>query len=295
MIYLFLSILFNAYLGVIFAYFNRYKIDTFQAIVFNYITCVVTGSLALGKFPINLTTAGLPWFKWAILMGFLFITVFNLIAYSSNKVGITITQTANRLSLVIPVIFSYFLYHESISYLKILGILVALTAVVLASQKKSVAGNTKRKLSWEIFLPILLFLSSGVIDAMTKFVERTFLHDTDTSNAYLISGFGIAAIFGIVALLFQYIQGKRKFHWNYLLSGIILGVPNYFSIYFLIKALKNPTLNSSATIPINNIGVLFVVSLFGIFVFKEKLTKANYAGLLLTLTAIILIYLGDKI
>jgi drug/metabolite transporter (DMT)-like permease len=294
MLYLLLSILFNAYLGIIFAYFNRYKIDIFQAIVFNYITCVITGSLVLGEFPIQTETLHLPWFIWATLMGFLFITVFNLIAYSSQKVGITITQTANRLSLVIPVLLSVILYSESISWLKMSGIAVALIAVVLSSQRNSSADESKRKMHWELFLPVLLFLSSGIIDSMTKYVEINFLKDAATSNAYLISGFGIAALFGIVALTAQYVTGKRSFHRKYLLSGIILGVPNYFSIYFLIKALKNPNLNSSATIPINNISVLFLVGLFGIFVFKEKLSKANYIGLGLTILAILLIYLGDK-
>lgn len=295
MIFLLLSILFNAYLGVIFAYFNRYNIDSFQAIVFNYITCVITGSVVLGNFPITSATVALPWFKWAILMGFLFISVFNLIAFSSSKAGITITQTANRLSLVIPVLIAYVAYKEPMHYVKGIGILLALSAVILTSQKNTADSQDNKRFSWEMLLPILLFISSGIIDSMTKYVEKTYLHSTETSNAYLISGFGVAAVFGIIALAYQYIIGKRKFHWRFLVSGILLGIPNYFSIYFLIKALKNPDLNSSATIPINNIGVLFVVSVFGIFVFKEKLSKANYFGILLTLAAIGLIYLGDRL
>jgi len=46
-------------------------------------------------------------------------------------------------------------------------------------------------------------------------------------------------------------------------------------------------------IPINNIGVLFVVSLVGIFIFKEKLIPMNYWGLFVSLLAILLIILGD--
>jgi drug/metabolite transporter (DMT)-like permease len=95
-------------------------------------------------------------------------------------------------------------------------------------------------------------------------------------------------------LSYQYITSKRVFNIQNLLAGIVLGVPNYFSIYYLIKALQSNSLSSSATIPINNIGVLFVVSMFGIFIFKEKLNKANYIGLLFTLLAILLIFFGDK-
>lgn len=296
MTFLILSILFNAYLGSIFAYFKKYNIDAFQAIVFNYITCVITGSFVLGHFPIKVATLSEPWFRWSVLMGILFISVFNLIAISSSKVGITITQTSNKLSLIIPVLFSYFMYHEPLSWLKIIGIVVALIAVVLTTKgETSKDSPTAKKLHWEIILPIVLFLSSGIIDTMTKYVEQRFLKHPDTSNAYLIAGFLVAAIIGTLVLSLQYISGKRSFAFKNLIAGIVLGIPNYFSIYYLIKALQSKNLSSSATIPINNIGVLFLVSIVGIFVFKEKLSKANLVGLLFTIAAIILIFLGDKI
>jgi drug/metabolite transporter (DMT)-like permease len=226
-------------------------------------------------------------------MGFLFISVFNLISISSVKVGITITQTSNKLSLVIPVVFSYLVYHENISWLKLIGIIVALIAVVLTSKNNNAIEKSK-KISWQYMLPVILFISSGIIDTLTKYVERTYLTTNDISNAYLISGFFIAAILGSIVLSYQYITSKRVFNFKNLLAGIVLGVPNYFSIYYLIKALQSNSLSSSATIPINNIGVLFVVSMFGIFIFKEKLNKANYIGLLFTLLAILLIFFGDK-
>lgn len=293
MIYLLFSILLSAYLGIVFVYFNKYKIDIFQAIVFNYWVCVITGSLVLGNFPIHADSLQTDWFKMSIIMGVLFISVFNLIGISSVLVGATITQTANKLSLAIPVVVAFFLYNESITFLKFAGIIFALIAVVLSTFKKS-AGEKKKIPLWEFSLPIILFISSGVIDSLTKYVQKNYLHSEEISKSYIISGFLIAAIIGTIVLSFLYITKKKKFEPKNLLAGIILGVPNYFSIYYLIKALQNPTLNSSATIPINNIGVLFLVSIFGIFVFKEKLNKLNYLGLGLTLLAIILIFLGDK-
>ena len=133
--YLLLSILLNGYIGVVFVFFKKYKIDLFQAIVYNYITCVVTGSIVTGQFPLGVSTIDLPWFKWALLMGTLFITVFNIIAVSSVKAGVTATQTANKLSLIIPVLFSWYVYHETISYLKWGGISLALIAVILTISK----------------------------------------------------------------------------------------------------------------------------------------------------------------
>lgn len=292
MLFLILSILLNAYLGIAFVIFKRFHIDLFQAIVFNYITCVITGSFVLGQFPIHATTLTESWFKWAILMGALFISVFNLIAFSSIKAGVTITQTANKLSLVIAFIFSWIYFQESVGLLKIGGILMAMLAVVLVSFRKHNNDSSNWQIK-DLGLPFILFISSGIIDTLTAFVQQSYLQTDDQSNAYLISGFLVAAVLGSLVLLLQYLQGKRQFHVKHLLTGIVLGIPNYFSIYCLVKALQWPGMSSSAVIPINNIGVLFVVSLVGIFIFKEKLIPMNYWGLLISLMAILLIILGD--
>jgi len=294
MFYLILSILLSAYIGIVFAYFKKYNIDVFQAIVFNYGVCVLTGSIVLGHFPIQASILQEPYLKWALLMGCLFISVFNLIGFSSVKVGITITQTANKLSLAIPVLFSFLLYGERISLIKIIGIILALLAVILVSYKPSEPSGKRRPI-WEYALPVILFLSSGIIDTLTKYVQHTFLTKESVSNIYLITSFLTAFSIGILILIVLYLTKKKVFNIRFLLAGILLGVPNYFSIYYLVKALQSDILSSSAVIPINNIGVLFAVSLFGIFIFREKLSRSNYAGLALTLIAIFLIFLGDQL
>lgn len=293
MIYLILSILLNAYLGIAFVIFNKKNIDLYQAIVFNYWVCVLTGSVVLGHFPIDGEAIQAPWFKWSIAMGFLFITVFNIIAISSIKAGVTITQTANKLSLVIPVILAYFLYKDQMSLVKVIGIAIALIAVYFVV-KKDRESETKSN-SKELMLPVILFFGSGIIDSLTTYVEKTFLTSNEISNTYLISGFFTAGCFGAVFLGILFLQKKKKFELKNLIAGVVLGIPNYFSIYYLVKALQSPMLSSSATIPINNVGVLLVVSLVGIFFFKEKLNRQNYLGIALTLLAILLIYIGDTL
>lgn len=288
-----LSILLNSYLGVAFSIFDRFKLDLFQVIVYNYWTCVITGCLVLGRFPLSVQTMHSSWFPMAVIMGTLFISVFNLIAISSIRVGVTITQTANKLSFVIPVLVSFFVYQEEANWLKITGIVVALLAVFLTTSKNKEEEKKGLK-RWEYFLPLVLFIGSGIIDTLTKYVQRSFIHSEEIANAYLISGFLFAALWGGILLLILFIQRKKQFSWRNVVAGILLGIPNYFSIYYLIKALQNPSLGSTAIIPINNIGVLFLVSMFGLVVLKEHLSKKNYVGLGLTLVAIVLIFISER-
>ncbi|HNF72385.1 MAG TPA: hypothetical protein PLP34_08225, partial [Chitinophagaceae bacterium] len=294
MIFLLISILLNTYLGVSFRVFSRFGFDLFQTIVFNYAFCVISGCIFSGHWPVGEQTLHQEFFPWALLMGALFISVFNLIAWSSLKTGVTITQSANRLSLVIPVLFAILFLNEQMSALKAVGVLLAIPAVILVS-KKSGERNAESLKAWEYLIPFILFISSGVIDTLTKFVQQGYLrHDAD-ANSYLILGFMSAFVIGLLALVYLVSRGRKKFHPKNLLSGMLLGIPNYFSIFFLVKALQSNALSSSAIIPINNIGVLFLSAIIGMFIFKERLSRLNLVGLFCTLLAIFFIFLGDTV
>src|ERR1043165_296178 len=112
MLYLLLTIVLNAYLIVAFKVFERYKVDSLQAIVANYLVCVATGSIFIGRFPISAQSLAQPWIYWAMLMGAAFISIFNLIALCTRKDGITTTTIASKLSMVIPVAFALWLYGD---------------------------------------------------------------------------------------------------------------------------------------------------------------------------------------
>ncbi len=76
---------------------------------------------------------------------------------------------------------------------------------------------------------------------------------------------------------------------------MILGFINFFSTYFLMKALANDAMESSFVFAINNIGIILFNSMIAILVFKEKITKINLLGVVLALISIIIIYLSNVI
>lgn len=270
------------------------KINSFQAIVFNYITCVITGSIFTGKFPINTNSVSQPWLIWGVIMGILFVSVFNLIAYSARTAGVSVTSVANKLSLVIPFVLSVYLYNEEIHLANILGILLAVVAVILVcypSEKKlTEQGKPKdRKLLW--LLPLILFIASGLLDSMLKYVETNFISEADY-NAYLVTTFLSAATAGGILLIFQYIFKIQKFSGRALAAGIIIGIPNYFSVWTLLKALESFPGKSSMVIPVNNMGVVLFSAVAAWIIFKEKLSALNKSGIILALIAIGLIAFG---
>jgi len=294
MIYLFGSILFTSYLTLSFKVLQRLNINTLQAIVFNYIACVLTGSVVNGSFPINKTNIAAPWFVWALVMGGMFISIFNVIAFTTQKLGVAVASVANKLSMVIPFIFSLYLYNESAAALKVTGIVIALLAVVLTcypSQKNDAKANAGAQLL--LLLPVLLFVSSGLLDTLIVYVKNNFfINPEDNFNTFLITAFSVAACVGFLILVVQVATGKQQFSLKAILAGIIIGVPNYFSIWCLGKVITAYKGDSSKIIPVNNMGIVLFSAIAAWLLFKERLSLINWLGIALAIAAIALIAYG---
>lgn len=284
MIYLLLSILFATSLFVIFKYFNIYKINTLQAIVVNYIVAFILGMFAADAFSKITIVYQQPWFLGALLLGLLFVLIFFVMALTSQRNGISVASVVGKMSVVIPIVFGILLYNESVTFLKVIGVLIALSAVYLSSVKEKEENTEKTGL----LLPILLFLGSGIIDTTLKFVETNYVSLTDVSY-FSGSLFGIAGVFGILILIGKQFKSRDKIELKNIIAGVVLGVPNYFSIVFLIKALQNKNIESSTFFTINNVGVVVVSTLVGLFLFKENFTMKNKIGVGLAILGIILV------
>ena len=284
MIYLLLSILFATSLFVIFKYFGIYKVDTIKAIVINYFVALILGYVFAERNISIVEIPQQPWFFGALFLGILFVSIFFVMALTAQKNGVSVASVAGKMSVVVPILFGIFLYNESVTFFKIAGIIIALIAVYLASVKEE-----KHKVKGaSILFPILLFLGSGTIDTTLKYVEVNFVPKEDVS---IFSGslFGIAAIFGTIILLIQTIKKPEKFGVKNIIGGIALGIPNYFSIVFLIKALQTDGFESSVLFTINNVAIVVVSTLVGLLVFKEKFSLKNKIGVALAIVGILMV------
>ncbi len=288
MILLIISIILTSYLTISFKILGQLKIPALQAIVINYFTCVITGSLVNGSFTITATSFSQPWFRWAIVMGLVFIILFNIIAFTAQRIGVAVASVANKLSLVIPFLFSIYLYDEKLTVLKIAGVIIALLAVLFTCwPHKDIHGSSIKSAHGLVLLvPVVLFMGSGMLDTMIKYVEQHYLNGTNNDN-YFITAFAMAGVSGGLLLLFQIVTGRQKFDKRAIPAGILIGIPNYFSLWTLVKVLAANPGNSSAIFPIVNIGIVLLSTLAALILFREKLSKLNWTGVGLAIIAIL--------
>lgn len=290
MIFLIGSIIFSSFLTIAFKICERMGINTFQAIVFNYFTCIITGFFINGSAPSYVQVVQTEWFPWALIMGLFFIIFFNLTALTVKQSGVAVTSVATKLSLVIPFIFSVFLYNEKAGAVKIAGILLALVAVVLTCfPKENKSRKRAKSFSWQAFgLPGIVFLGSGLLDTIIKYTEQRYI-TSETRDVYLTTCFTVAFLTGFFFYVFQLARKKIQFEPRAVIAGICIGIPNYLSIWCLVIVLKKFNTNSSVIIPVNNMGIVFLSAIIAWLFFRERLSAINWLGIILAMLSILII------
>ena len=285
MFYLLLSVLFTTGLILIFKLFQRFEIDNFQAIVFNYITA---GSICifLSDTPFSPTQIiNQAWFKSAFIIGVMFICVFNLVAYSAQKTGIAITSVSTKISLCIPVIFGFVYYGDPISFLKIAGICLAVISIYFTSKKENTDKGLDRNY---ILVPIVLFICTGLLDLILIYSQETYeIVNKGLELEFSAMLYTIAGCIGVPILFVKYLNGYTLKLKN-AIAGIGLGIPNVLSIVFFLKCL-NHFPESTFVFPINNMGIVATSAIFASILFKEHLSKINWIGIVIAMLSILLI------
>lgn len=280
-----LTIVFSSILYIVFKIFKTLNINTFQAIVINYFVAATLGILTTTT---SFTLSEIPqksWFPLTIIIGILFVTVFNIMAKTVLVNNLTVASVASKMSMVIPALFGIFILREPTSVALWIGLFLAVLAVYFVSKKP----NEKFNLTHFGF-PILLFFGSGTIDTLINVTQHSYLDKSETS---LFSGFAFLFAFltGFTTLLILIFTKKQKFKFKNVIGGICLGIPNYFSLYFMTLSLQIESLSSATIFTFLNIGVILLTTSIGVLFYKEKLYKSNYFGILLALVALLLVTL----
>lgn len=284
MLYLVLAIVCSSLINWLFRIFQQQSINTLQAIVINYFTCTVIGQLWSGEFIFSPTHAHQDYFWFTLILGTLFIGIFFCMAKTTALFGVSANAVSSKMGLIFPTLFFFFYLKESLTILHWFGIGLALLAVVLINKKNSNQDSTSKA----YYYPLLVFFGSGIIDTCMKWIDISYLKGASPlmPTTTIFTG---AFLVGIVVLIITKQWNIKAKEW---LAGIALGIPNYFSIYFLLLALHSFQNQSTGSIfATNNVGVILVSTLGGVFLFKESLNTFQYIGLVLSvLTIIIMTY-----
>ncbi len=314
--FLILAMLASTSILICFKIFDKLKVDTITAITVNYLVGAILGFISLSELPVAQITNS-PWFYLAFLLGFILIAGFILFAISTRQAGIAITSISSRVSVIFSVLLGIFVFNDSIGIVKISGFVLAIVALVLIFSREK---NSKIS-SATIYIPLLVFVLSGMNDSTLKIAQHFFIENNQTDYVrFAATSFFWAFILSIPLIIYH--QTKKPKGTNHksveptglnhvsataeltgtnhvsqaepaginlksIIAGIVLGTLNWASIYLMLNGLK--VMEVSLFFPILNIGVVTLSTIVGYFVFKEKLRTINVIGIAAAVVAIVLI------
>jgi len=286
MIYIILSICCSVTVAVLLKLAKRYQISIIQAVTINYLTALSLCFLFF-KPDVKLITPAAPWPIY-IALAILLPSIFLFLAASVKNLGIVKTDIAQRLSLFIPILAAYFIFKEDFNNLKIVGLVIGFVAIFLTFLRKSDQEEGNKS---SLLYPVMVFVGFGVIDVLFKQIA---LYKELPYTTSLFTVFCLAFIVSLLIVISMVVAGKIKLQLVNVVCGLILGLFNFGNILFYMKAHKALAENPSTVFAAMNLGVIIVGTLIGVIAFKEKLSKLNYAGIILAIGAVIFITLSQN-
>ena len=285
---LIIAVLCSVAVSVLLKVARKRNIAIQQAIAFNYIV-----ALSLSWFLLKPDFKGLEFTDFIaqsentpifLALGILLPSVFIIMSKAVEFTGIVRSDAAQRLSLFLPILAAFLIFHETLSQSKVVGIVLAFVGLFCLLSKP----NQQSAVDFRGVLGLIgVWFGYGIIDILFKQVAKS----GGAFPTTLFIAFSLASCIMFIYLLFKRTQ------WNVasFVGGIILGVLNFFNILFYIKAHQSFGSNPTLVFAGMNIGVICLGTITGALIFKEKISKVNWLGIAFSLCAIFCLYYLDKI
>lgn len=287
MISLILTIIFSTLLNIVFRLTKDKRVHNLYLITINYWTCTIFALFATG-FP-HFDAISPTITKHGLIMGLMFVAGFQILGLTIKNYGISVATVIQKVSLIIPVGAAFLIYNTLFTVQKVVGILLALVAIFMVQKEIKFKKDPISNFSlFIVLLPILCFLISGIVDSGFLVMAERKIAQTQ-GEIQLLTGviFAAAALTGTI-ISFIWMFSKEIFpSQNDLLYGVLLGIPNFFSVRFLYEAVDQIT--GEIVFPIFNSGIIVIATIAGYFIFNEKLNKLTILGIVIACVSIVIL------
>lgn len=278
MIHLFLALLCSVMITLLMRLSERYRKNPTSMLAMNYLMCTLLAIAFSGQLALFPRADGLPMtLLLGSICGALFLGSFLLLQWNVSRNGVALPATFMKLGVLVPTLLSAVIFREQLTALRILGVAVAVAAILLMQDKgqKGKSGSMAGL--------IVLLLSGGLSDFMSKIYEE--LGSPALKDQYLLYTFLVALVLCVGLCLLR----RQSLCWQDTLFGLLIGIPNYFSARFLLLSLAQ--LPAVVVYPSFSVGTIVLVTLAGLLIFKEKLSMRKWIALGIILCALVLLNL----
>jgi drug/metabolite transporter (DMT)-like permease len=202
------------------------------------------------------------------------------------KGNTALCSTVYSLGFIFPTLSGVILWSEPFSILDVLGILCAVSAVIVSGLKLQSIEQTGK---YYYFIPLVIaMLASGGLGIVQKLQQKSA--HAEQKSIFLLIAFTLAAVISFIFSLFAKKQGDPPFRRGKLAVASCIGV--CFGCCNLLNTTLAGLLDSAIFFPTLNIGVILLSMICGVIFFKERILKKEITVLILGGVSILLLNFG---
>lgn len=277
MFYLLLSIICSASIAIIMRLSKDKIKNNMSMFFFNYLMCSFLAFIFIDK---NISLKSEEGTSLLIILGaiagFLFLFNFILMQTNINKNGMVLGTIFTKLGIIISTLIAIIFFKEKPTLFQIIGLLLVIVSIVVIHYEKNNVDNNKY-----YYLLIILLIVSGITDSMANIFDK--IANTNLKEYYLLFNFVFALIFALILWIIK----KQSITTKDILYGVLIGIPNFFSTYFLLLALHN--ISAIIVYPVYSVSGIVIISIIGLIFFKEKINMAKLIGIFIAIMALVLL------
>jgi len=276
MLYLLLAIASSAMVSIAMRLSEGRTTGKTSMLVVNYLTCLALAGYYMGFGRLLPREAGVGFaIGLGLFNGLLYLLGFVLLQVNIRLNGVVMSATFMKLGLLVPMVLSVGLFGEIPSLIQAVGFLLAVAAIILINFERE-----QTTMGFKLGL-ILMLLAGGGGDAMSKVFEQ--MGNPALSEQFLFYTFTAALILCAALAVYK----KERPGLRDLFFGLLVGIPNYFSARFLLKALGH--LPAVIVYPTYSVATIVTVTLAGLVFFRERLGKRQKIAIAIILAALVLL------
>ncbi|MGM0409854.1 MAG: EamA family transporter [Bacillota bacterium] len=279
LIYLILAILCSSSIALIFKHSETNNMNRLAVTTANYFTALIISLIMIliqNKSIFSNTSKLFLAMSIGAIAGIFFFLSFIYYQKSVKKNGAGLAGVFSKLGILLPMLISIVLWKEFPTSIQWVGIILAIFSIIIVNFPFNKNWKDALKLSL-----ILLFFYGGIAEFSNKLFQR--YASINLKPLFLFFVFSTAFIIS----LFVTIKDKKEIKREDLLTGVLVGIPNLFSSFFLINALD--LLKAAVVFPIFSAGSIVVISLGGFLIYNERLNRREFSAIIMTIIALILI------
>ena len=285
MLYLILAIISSSLVSIMMRVGEGRAKNNISMLSVNYFICMILALIYTGAGNLLQTGEGIGTsIGLGVINGFFYIASLILFQNSVKHNGVVLSSIFMKLGIMVPLVISILLFKEMPTVIQVIGFMIAITAIVIINMKDKTEHNISEKVKERSSIKlglILVLFGCGMADGMSKIYQE--LGTDKFEELFLVCTFVVAFLLSVVLVKIK----KQRYTKNELLYGALLGIPNYYSARFLLKALGE--VPAVVAYPTFSIGTIAVITLTGVLVFKEKLNKRQLVAIGLIAIAVVLL------